>query len=88
MLARTKAVWKDLERRNVLSANPIQYVKPFRKKDGVDTYEGALDLSDRLTEKEVARLLELHSKTDLPLSTASVRLSTWPWSMRPWCISR
>lgn len=67
MLARTKAVWKDLERRKVLSENPIQYVKPLRKKDDVDTYEGALDLSDRLDEAEVARLLAVHSKVDLPL---------------------
>ncbi|WP_438472805.1 tyrosine-type recombinase/integrase [Rhodococcus erythropolis] len=67
MLARTKAVWKDLERRNVLSENPIQYVKPLRKKDDTDTYEGALDLSDRLDEGEVARLVAMHSRVDLPL---------------------
>jgi integrase len=67
MLARTKAVWKDLERRKVLSENLIQYVKPLRKKDDVETYEGALDLSDRLGEDEYARLLTVHSKVDLPL---------------------
>ena len=67
MLARTKAVWKDLERRKVLSENLIQYVKPLRKKDDVETYEGALDLSDRLDEDEYARLLRMHSKVDLPL---------------------
>jgi len=67
MLARTKAVWKDLERRKVLSENPIQYIKPLRKKDDVTTYEGALDLSDRLNEAEVARLVKTHSNVDLPL---------------------
>ncbi len=41
MLARTKAVWKDLECRKVLSENLIQYVKLLRKKDDVETYEGA-----------------------------------------------
>ena len=67
MLARTKAVWKDLERRKVLSDNPIQYIKPLRKKDDADAYEGALDLSDRLGEDEVARLVKMHSRVDLPL---------------------
>ncbi|MFC9980905.1 tyrosine-type recombinase/integrase [Gordonia sp. NPDC127522] len=67
MLARVKAVWKDLERRNVLSENVIQYVRPLRKKDDADTYEGALDLSDRLSEDEVARLVATHSNVDLPL---------------------
>lgn len=67
MLARTKAVWKDLERRNVLSENSIQFVKPLRKKDDTDTYEGALDLSSRLSEAEVARLVALHSREHLPL---------------------
>ncbi|SDC55553.1 Site-specific recombinase XerD [Rhodococcus tukisamuensis] len=67
MLARTKAVWKDLERRKILSENPIQYLKPLRKKDDADAYEGALDLSDRLSEGEVARLVTMHSAVDLPL---------------------
>lgn len=51
----------------MLSENLIQYVKPLRKKDDVETYEGALDLSDRLGEDEYARLLTVHSKVDLPL---------------------
>jgi len=51
----------------VLSDNPIQYVKPLRKKDDAETYEGALDLSDRLDEDEYAQLLRMHSKVDLPL---------------------
>ncbi|QBJ96751.1 hypothetical protein ERC79_12815 [Rhodococcus sp. ABRD24] len=67
MLARTKAVWKDLERQKVLSDNPIQNIKPLRKKDDADAYEGALDLSDRLGENEVARLVKMHSRVDLPL---------------------
>lgn len=67
MLARTKAVWKDLERRKVLSHNSIQYIKPLRKKDDADAYEGVLDLSDRLGEDEVARLVKMHSRVDLPL---------------------
>ncbi|MBU4616209.1 hypothetical protein IM877_15950 [Rhodococcus sp. GG48] len=47
MLARTKAVWKVLERRRVLTDNPIQYIKALRKRDDAAAYEGALDLSDR-----------------------------------------
>lgn len=88
MLARTKAVWKDLERRKVLSDNPIQYIKPLRKKDDADAYEGALDLSDRLGEDEVARLVRCTPGWICPWSAGHGRPSTWPWCMRRWCTWR
>lgn len=67
LLARVKGVWADLERRKVIEHNEIRWIKPLRKRDDAVAYEGALDLSDRLDDEEVARLLALHSETDLPL---------------------
>ncbi|WP_341268097.1 tyrosine-type recombinase/integrase [Gordonia malaquae] len=67
LLARTKAVWADLERRGEIECDLIAHVKPLRKKDDVEAHDGALDLSDRLSDVEVKQLLAKHSATRFPV---------------------
>lgn len=55
MLARTKAVWADLEPRGEIERDLIAHVKPLRNKDDADAHDGALDLSDRLAKHSAVR---------------------------------
>lgn len=74
MLARLKAVWKDLHRRKIIEVDELQFVEPLRKKDDDDAPAGALDISDRLSADEVERLVTLHERAMEPEVILSARL--------------
>ncbi|WP_270484920.1 tyrosine-type recombinase/integrase [Gordonia jacobaea] len=71
MLSKLKAVWHDLERRGIIERDAIQWVEPLRKKDDEDAAPGAMDVSDRLSDDEVTKLLDAHALTkELELAAA------------------
>ncbi|MFJ7619825.1 tyrosine-type recombinase/integrase [Rhodococcus erythropolis] len=59
MLARLKAVWRDLHARKVIEVDELQFIEPLRKRDDEDAPEGAMDISDRLSDEEVTKLIGL-----------------------------
>lgn len=69
MLARWKAVWRDLLAQRHIAVDPVSLVLPLRKKDDPSAPEGMLDLSDRLTEDEIGRLMLTHDPTPPPAAT-------------------
>ncbi|WP_082965555.1 tyrosine-type recombinase/integrase [Gordonia sp. 852002-51296_SCH5728562-b] len=71
MLSKLKAVWHDLERRGVIEHDVIQWIEPLRKRDDEEVVEGAMDVSDRLSDPEVTKLLDAHTLTkELELAAA------------------
>lgn len=71
MLSKLKAVWHDLERRGVIEHDVIQWIEPLRKRDDEEVVEGAMDVSDRLSDAEVTKLLDAHTLTkELELAAA------------------
>ncbi|HMS73911.1 tyrosine-type recombinase/integrase [Gordonia sp. (in: high G+C Gram-positive bacteria)] len=64
MRARWQSVWADLVEQGKLGRNPVELVKPLRKRDDpVAANSGMLDLSDRLTDVEVEALRAAHPAT-------------------------
>ena len=65
MRARWESVWEDLVDQGKVARNPVELVKPLRKRDDsvVAASTGMLDLSDRLTDVEVTRLEAAHPAT-------------------------
>ncbi|UEA60690.1 site-specific integrase [Gordonia otitidis] len=71
MLTKLKSVWHDLERRGVIERDAIQWIEPLRKRDDEEAAEGAMDVSDRLSDAEVEKLLDAHMLTkELELAAA------------------
>lgn len=81
MLARLKSVWKDLERRGVIERDLIRYIEPLRKKDDEDAPEGAMDVSDRLSNDEVEKLATLHGEKSLSAGVGLAALACGPRSV-------
>ena len=64
MRARWESVWEDLVEQGKVARNPVELVKPLRKRDDpVAAKKEVLDLSDRLTDAEVTRLEAAHPAT-------------------------
>lgn len=64
MRARWESVWADLVEQGKVSRNPVELVKPLRKRDDpVAAKKEVLDLSDRLTDAEVTALEAAHPAT-------------------------
>ncbi|GEE00398.1 integrase [Gordonia spumicola] len=82
MRARWQSVWEDLVEQGKVSRNPVELVKPLRKRDDpvASKNKGVLDLSDRLTDAEVARLEAAHPPT--PPADAHMRSAPYLAAMR------
>lgn len=82
MRARWQSVWEDLVEQGKVSRNPVELVKPLRKRDDAvaSKSKGVLDLSDRLTDAEVARLEVAHQPT--PPADAHMRSAPYLAAMR------
>lgn len=82
LLARWRAIWADLIDQGILGRDVLAGVKPLRKRDDPDAYDGVLDLSKRLTDDEVAALVSAHPpvaevapppRRDTPAGRAALR---------------
>ncbi|ANI91097.1 Tyrosine recombinase XerC-like [Dietzia timorensis] len=82
MRARWESVWEDLVEQGKVARNPVELVKPLRKRDDpvASKSKGPLDLSDRLTDAEVARLEAAHPPT--PPADAHMRSAPYLAAMR------
>lgn len=81
MRARWQSVWEDLVEQGKVARNPVELVKPLRKRDDpVATTTGLLDLSDRLSDAEVTRLEAAHPAT--PLAEGHMRSPGYLAAMR------
>lgn len=82
MRARWESVWEDLVGQGKVARNPVELVKPLRKRDDpvASKHKGVLDLSDRLTDAEVARLEAAHPPT--PPADAHMRSAPYLAAMR------
>ncbi|MCZ0914113.1 tyrosine-type recombinase/integrase [Gordonia amicalis] len=82
MRARWQSVWEDLVEQGKVARNPVELVKPLRKRDDpvAAKSKGPLDLSDRLTDAEVARLEAAHPPT--PPVDAHMRSAPYLAAMR------